>query len=244
MRYCLLLIVCVGFLSACKSSTAPDGSNTIAGLVVLYDSTGLDSDTAAVTLSDFSGIDVSIDGTTHKTVTDRDGHFKFDNIPNGTYSITATKAGFGTYHWFEQPVVNGSVNLTQAIFSRMPQGPAGLVQVPHGPYDKDRGWDLIGQIPKRGAVAFYCDRDSNTPPGAAHLAIVCELPELIFSTDLLRSAGAHSGDTLYFTCSAVFAGPGTPYYHPTGYSYYDPIHRETRYASCGTRSNVIMGIMP
>jgi hypothetical protein len=244
MRYCLLLFVCVAFAAGCKSSTAPDGDNTIAGLVVLYDSASPSTTARATALTDFSGVTIVIDGTNHKTISDASGHFQFDHLSNGTYSITATKPGFGTYHWFEQQVVNGRLDLPAALFARMGHDVPVL--------SKPNGVPAIFELTVMNAVsqtfAFYCDRDSLTPADAPHFATICDgngYPAIDFSISLLRTAGARTGDTLYFTCSTVFDGAwAQQYYHPEGSSYYDPIRHQTRYSSCGPRSNVVKAVMP
>ena len=242
MKYCLLLLACVAFLSACKESTAPDGSNTIAGLVVLYDSTGFAADSSEIALTDFSGVTISIDGTTHKTVTDHDGRFEFDNIPNGTYDISAT-CTLGAFHWYEVQLVGGRLDLSQASFGRLHRA-VPILRLGYQPVYSDQYFPLVSNVrAKRYWVAYYCDRDSISSPESPHLAALPagyvlspgDQPGAFMYNDL-RAAGIHKGDTIYFTCSCVFGGICG--------SYYDPRYRQTRYSSCGPRSNVVMGVMP
>ncbi|MFN3795126.1 MAG: carboxypeptidase-like regulatory domain-containing protein [Chitinophagaceae bacterium] len=61
----------------------------IVGRILLYDE---DGNLAA----DNSGITVAIDNSTVRTTTDATGNWKLDSIPQGTYDITYTKAGYGT----------------------------------------------------------------------------------------------------------------------------------------------------
>lgn len=61
----------------------------IAGRILLYDE---DGNLAA----DNSGITIALDNSTVRTTTDASGNWKLDSIPQGTYDITYTKAGYGT----------------------------------------------------------------------------------------------------------------------------------------------------
>jgi hypothetical protein len=62
-----------------------------------------------------------------------------------------------------------------------------------------------------------------------------------FKFNELRAAGVHSGETIYFSCATVHVGSSEL---ASDGAYYDPIHHQTRYSSCGPRSNVVMALMP
>ena len=90
-----ILILSCGKNSDHHSIIVPDliqANNTrgnIAGLILLYDEDGK-------TLTNRSGVTVSIDNSTVSTKTGIDGKFLFDSIPAGTYDISYSKEGFGT----------------------------------------------------------------------------------------------------------------------------------------------------
>ena len=226
--------------SGCRMATAPEGSGSIAGRVALFDSTD-------VSLSDFFGTTVSIDHTSLSTTTDPSGYWMIDSIPNGVHDITATKPGFGTFHWYEQNVNNGKTDLRTAAIARMTQVHYTLKRLM---WMYGALFPVIdsseNQWPYR-AIA-YCDLDSNVQPSDAHLAISIGFvtggsgPDY-FSIDDLRAAGARPGQTLYISMSTIFDESSG---QSNGFeaSFFDPVHNQTRWASTGQKSNVIAVTMP
>ena len=232
-------------IGSCRNTTSPQGSGTIAGRVILFDSTG-------AIFTDFSGIHVSIDGTPMSIVTDSSGDWQFSSVSNGTYNVTASKPGFGTYHWYEQNINNGRIDEGTAALAQMPSYTPIISGASFGTDGDGVGEDILGaysQLPVGINVAGYCDLDSNTQPTDAHLMVAVNLDNndgggIYFSYDDLLAAGARPGQTLYLSAANVFS-------RPNGYSFgcnttfFDPSHNnEMRYASNGPKSNVIAVTMP
>ena len=58
--------------------------------------------------SDNSGVLVTIEGASLKTVTNANGEFSFENVPTGIYDIVFTKDGFGTNKLVSLQFIGGS----------------------------------------------------------------------------------------------------------------------------------------
>lgn len=233
-------------MSGCHTSTSPQGSGTIAGRVILFDSTG-------TVLTDFSGIYVSVDVTPMSMVTDPSGDWQFSGLSDGIYDVTATKAGFGTYHWYEQDVAAGRVGEPTAALSQM----SSYTPIVAGVTINSRilSVDILGYsqfpsgLPLGANIAGYCDLDSNVAPSDSHLLVAINTDYnsgggIYFSYNDLLSAGARPGQTLYLSAANVFLGYNgiSVGYHTT---FADPYHNNTlRYASNGPKSNVIAVTMP
>jgi hypothetical protein len=233
----LLLLTCavLSFSNSCGSSNSPTISGSFAGTVALYDST-------FEALSNFSSTNVVIDGTSFSTSTDPNGHWEINGVPQGLYDITASKSGYGTFHWYQQPMVGGVLDLKPAEIANMSTKTPVISSVTSsGGY-----WTIIIQPYNSGFLAAYCDVDSTTQPSEAHLATnVFAQSDGYFSYSDLRAGGAQSGETLYFSTSTIFyddeyASLGETF----SSSFFDPYHNETRWASTGPRSNVIAVTMP
>ena len=97
------LLVLLYIFSGCKSNPTSvvytnDGKpGTIVGQVTLIDSLYKLNEGYTI-LSDASGVEVSIDGTQLKGITDANGRFSIENIPPGAYWLIFKKDGFATYH--------------------------------------------------------------------------------------------------------------------------------------------------
>ena len=222
-------------MGGCKTITSPGATSTFAGRIVLFDSTGY-------TMNDFSGATVQFDNTSFTTTTNADGSWEIDNVPEGQYDVSATKAGFGTFHWYEQIVNGGRNDLSTAAIARVPNialnvsGPTiggGVLYL--GGYD-------TGQHTIHYAIAQYVDIDSTVQPSASHVAAAAG--EEYISLDDLRAAGAQPGQTLFISYAWVFDSSGDLDGGHYQYSFYDSRHNETRYASNGPKSKVFTVTMP
>lgn len=231
-----VLILCVsvaaGVSSCDEHSVSPHDSGAIAGHVALFDS-------SQAALPDFSGATVSIDGSDRNTLTDSVGHFSFTGLAEGTYSLTAAKPGFGTFHWFQVEVNNGEIDLSTGAIARMGFFAPRLIQA---------GWaggNLTTTVSDSGAPRYYrtwvyCDADSTTAASAPHLLV--SYTSDYFSISDLRASGARPGQVLYISASTVF--DGDQYSGTFATRYFDPLHNQLRWASTGPRSNVIAVQMP
>ncbi len=240
----LLFFVALAGMSACReNSSSPNGSGTIAGRVILFDSTG-------AVLTDYSGIQVSIDGTSNLMITDSTGDWEFSNLSDGIYDVTATKPSFGTFHWYEQNVNGGRLDESTVAIAEMP------LFTPRISMANFPGQELVvyiagadsGGIPTGTTIAGYCDLDSTIQPSAPHLMVSTSTEtsnegDIDFSYYDLLAAGVRPGQKLYLTTSNVFVS----YYVGTGFqsTFVDPSHNaEVRFASTGPRSNVVAFTMP
>ncbi len=226
----VIAVAVLAWMGGCKTTTSPGTTGSFAGRVALIDSTQL-------VLSNFSGITVSIDGTSISTTTDSSGRWEINAVPEGLYSISATKSGFGTFHWYEQQMVGGRLDLTPAGIAQMPSFTPVITKAYFDGLTLGYNVQAFGSIPY---FAMYCDLDSNTQPSDAHL-LTDQYDDGYFTYDALRSAGAYSGETIYVSSSSVFNDD-----HPDGFafSFFDPVHNETRFSSTGPKSNVIAVTMP
>jgi len=84
--------------SACSDSTAPRRV-PISGTVVLFDAW-------ASRLDDFSGVTVTVDGTSSSATTDATGAWHLESVPVGPHDITFTKSGFTTVQLLAQSIAD------------------------------------------------------------------------------------------------------------------------------------------
>jgi len=226
----LLFAAIICCVTGCKTTTSPTNSGSFAGRVLLYDTTG-------AVLPDFSGTIVTLDGSSFRTMTDSLGKWVINGVPEGQYNITATKSGFGTFHWYEQQIVGGKLDVQTAAIATMPYCPIVLLstQWDHGNLDFQVSSGDSG-LP----VGGYCDLDSNTQPSQPHFATSTGQ---FFSIRALQAAGAKSGQTLYISASSVF-DLDNQFTNIVAITFFDPSLNEWRWASTGPKSNVIAVTMP
>ncbi len=99
LRFFPILAIFV-FLS-CKEQPTSPGTATIKGQVLLA------TDESNNPTPPYSGIQVTLEGTTISTMTDDSGLFEFDGIPSGTYNVRFSKAGYGDVRWFGMAIQGG-----------------------------------------------------------------------------------------------------------------------------------------
>jgi len=241
VRLLVSLLVISVVISSCSTNTtntveAPVHHGTLAGRIVLYD-------TGSISMTDYSGVVVSIDSTGMKAVTDSFGNWRIDGVAQGQYNITASKDGFGAYHWFEQLVDTGRYDLATISLGKMSNvTPTLLSAIPGSPLALYAKWKTPPYY-----IVLYCDLDSTVQPQDAHLAVsqYYSNPGYVdsvycgFTNQDLLTAGVRSGQTIYYSASTIFT---VNTYAMV--SYYDPIHHETRWVSTGPKSNVVKVVMP
>jgi hypothetical protein len=242
--FLFLMILCAGCVTE-----HDDGVVTLAGRAVLMDSTG-------AIRTDFSGVTVTADGTKFTATTDITGAWQIDGLPSGEYDISATKAGFGTYHWYEQTYAHGRYDLATIALAEMPNIAPVIDTAYWNPYplpnnqELEVGGPLITGISRIMTVEGYCDLKPNVLPDQSHLLTTLSgggsrnaVGFTFFRNDLI-SAGARAGDTLYLSSSIVGDAPnegGGEWAYALA-SFYDPRAHETR--SCtGPKSNVLTLVM-
>ncbi len=247
------LLFSLALISSCcengasPNSTSSSGGGSISGKVILFDSEG-------AVLTDYSGVQVSIDGTSRLFITDSSGEWQFAGLSNGMYDVTATKPGFGAYHWYEEPINTGHTESATIALAEMPNYAPLLGSVLYGttPDDSSAPFyyvNVVGSFPQlKGGVTIvgYCDLDSMVEPGDPHL-VISSLPigttvnngnDLVINASDLFAAGVRPGQTLYFSAANVFEKQ----FFSTTYvtTFVDPFHNsEVRYGSNGPKSNAI-----
>jgi hypothetical protein len=117
----LIFAVLLAFgIFGCHTNQPPEIVGSFAGKIVLYDSTG-------TILSNYSGVKIKSDSSTFdSTATDSLGQWRINNVSDGSYNITASKSGFGTYHWYQQAMSGGTNNLQEAAIAQAPNITANL----------------------------------------------------------------------------------------------------------------------
>ena len=223
-------------------TTSPPSTGSIAGRVILYDSN-------QHVMTDHSGIHVSIDGTSKSMVTDSTGNWLFTGLAEGMYDVTASKPGFGAYHWYEQNVNNARTYVQPAALANLPVFTSTVF---NASFD---GTNLIVTVSNYGSanspaplcldVACYLDKDSSVQPSDPHILTdgyyAPSANKLYFSYTDLLALGVRPGQTLYLSSSLAFRG-GSQFFSTT---FDDPAHNnEFRYASNGPKSNVVVVTMP
>ena len=239
-----LLVVSIGFYS-CRSTTSPLSSGSVAGRVILFDSN-------YAPLTDLSGVLVHVDGSSIAAVTDPLGAWKLTGISEGLHDITATKAGYGTYHWYEQNINAGNLDVGTVALAQMPSFTPVINGV--GYFGSTLSFWVKGaydSLPPHVEAAGYCDLDSTVQPSDPHLLVALNTDSrsgggIYFGRVDLIAAGVRPGQTLYFSSSNVFVRD-TDNYSVASYStiFGDPAHNhQHRFASTGPKSNVIAVTMP
>lgn len=90
----------------CKGDAGPAGplgphlAGDLYGAVVLFDED-------SISIFDHSRVNISIDGTSSSTTSDRDGWWRLVGLRTGTYTITFSKIGYETYKRFSYQFVGG-----------------------------------------------------------------------------------------------------------------------------------------
>ena len=239
-----ILTALTSLIGGCRGTTAPEKTGSFAGRVILFDSTKTINGSYRLPLSDFSNVLVTIDNSSYSAETDSLGQWEIHDVPEGQYDLTASKQGFGAFHWYQQFLSDARHDLSTPGLSRMRAISPVISDV------KFEGTYLGFNVPVQGQdtlwIEGYCDLDSTTQPSESHLA--CTITQTTegcsdyFSISDLRAAGARSGQTLYVSASSAFSESNDSRAYVV--SYYDPRYNETRWASTGPKSNVVKVIMP
>lgn len=120
----LLLAICVCFGYACKKWDVnipkyPPLKGAVSGKVILYDSSGTRLPSAA-------GVTVTLDSSKYTAVTNDSGVYVIQHVPRGSYDVSFTKSGYGTYRLFNQEHTGGAqmTQLATVDVGQIYEGPA------------------------------------------------------------------------------------------------------------------------
>jgi hypothetical protein len=185
---------------------------------------------------------VYLDNTNFRTTTNVDGSWSIENVPEGQYDVTATKAGFGTFHWYEQNVVGGRNDLSTAAIARMPNAKPDPTVPTFAGVTLSFGLSW-GSNPRHQAIAAFIDFDSTVEPSAPHFATAIGTPQYI-SLDDLRAAGVRPGQIFFVSYAWAFDTFADVDYGHYEYMFFDPRHQQMRYSSTGPKSRVFTVTMP
>jgi hypothetical protein len=103
----------IGIVILALSCSAPSWSALIVGKI-----NGLDNTSTARPLSN---VDVFIDGTAYITRGDSQGHYQFENVPHGLYSIWFYRQGFGASGALKKAYTD-TVTIDITLMPDIPQG--------------------------------------------------------------------------------------------------------------------------
>lgn len=104
MKTLLVFIVCALFFVGCESESGTDGglanqmNGSVTGYIML-------ASPAGQAKKDHSGAIVSIEGTSLFAVTDQDGKWTLNGIPNGTYTFMFSKPGYSYHKYYMMQIV-------------------------------------------------------------------------------------------------------------------------------------------
>jgi hypothetical protein len=135
----VLLALSVTLIS-CDSDTNTTGNSTttgtISGYVFLIDKN-------SNTVSDKSGVAVSLEGTSLQTLTDASGKWKITNVPAAAYTISYQKQGYGSTKIFGYQFVGNGNAYTQTM--NLSQAPDSVIDfTSFNYYSADIGDDQVG----------------------------------------------------------------------------------------------------
>lgn len=100
-------------LSCGSDSISGPSGTALSGTVALQDAWGND-------LADFSGVTVSVGGSSLQAVTDENGSWRIDDVPAGRYDVTLAKATFGTMRILDQAVVGSTTTAPKITMASTP----------------------------------------------------------------------------------------------------------------------------
>ncbi|HRI19624.1 MAG TPA: carboxypeptidase-like regulatory domain-containing protein [Panacibacter sp.] len=112
----LFVLISAMLIMGCSSSSVPpvsSGKQKIIGAVNLYDD--LNNSQSP------DGMTVNINGTAFTAITDSSGRYTIANVPLGTYTLSYSKRGYGTYQ-LDTLYHHQNINDTPTIIPRMPLG--------------------------------------------------------------------------------------------------------------------------
>jgi hypothetical protein len=219
------------------SISGPSGA-TLSGSVALQDAWGND-------LDDFSGVKVSVDGSSLQAVTDKSGSWRIDDVPSGRHDITLAKATFGTMRILGQDVTGSSANAPKITMAATPTVQALI--------------DSIYVTTLSGMSFYFVDGHLSAPPPANSKLTVAVIflskSETVSpdpaTYDQWNASFGVDGQSSEFTMALPFDGMRASFGAGTqlfvaGYSnsaacscYDDPATKKRVFTNTGPRGNVV-----
>lgn len=213
-------------------------SGDILGRILIYDSLNVATDN--------SGALIKIDGTTHSTLSDSTGKWKFKGVKSGTYVITCSKPGFSTDKNISFQFVGGDTPAFGGTFElyKLPTIYVSSLEMPQ-PYQ--RGINIVGTLssqlnPNKVQQVFLFYGYDSLPAILAYNYISFRFDivsaqsfNVYFDSSFFRNANIKSGTKIYFvahTIASTYAG----YYNFDAAFVYTSL--------CEKPSNVVSYIVP
>jgi hypothetical protein len=236
-RFACLAVAILSMSCGRDSISGPSGT-TLFGSVALQDAWGNE-------LDDSSGVVVSIDGLSLKTVTEKNGAWRIDDVPAGRHDIRLAKATFGTMRILGQDVTGSVASAPKITMAATPTVQALIDSI------------YVGTL--SGISFYFVDGHLSAPPPAnSKLAV-----EVIFlsksetvspdpaSYDQWNASFGLDGKSSTFTMALPVDGTRATFGSGTqlfiaGYSnsaacscYDDPATKKRVFTNTGPRGNVV-----
>lgn len=242
MRIRFTLVSILAVVAGCSSSNMPVvlPTGAFAGHISVLDSNGYPLPN--------SGTTVSIPTIGVTTSTDSLGMWTLSNLPIGTYTITATRPGYGTMKWIGQHVTGSGIYYEQASVLLWPL-PRGIVTLDSFAVNKSANTSiqLTGTVANsRSNVYLYVavDSDSTTLPNEPHLAQSISLVEIqnqgrwhasIYASNLSHLPSGTSVFVSVYVKASDYYGVD---------AFYDPVSDQFLPVSAGKKSNCLRVKLP
>lgn len=230
-----LIVFSVVLLSCSDDLPVNSGSRgEIWGYVELYNEDG-------VVLNDHSDVSITLEGTTHSTISDASGQWRLKNVPAGVYTISFKKAGYSWSKEQIQYVGNGEYYFGSQYVVTIPTFRAIDFSITVGNNDQIDYRGTISQSPPPGreryaAVYFSTDSTSIEKKESKHIGGLyvqsgqTTMTGRIFSDDFYRK-GFSAGSVVYI--QAYTANPIYTFF-------FDPRTKETINTNCSENGSPIV----
>lgn len=201
LKNTLSVFALLAFLS-CKKDTSNIPVITtgkITGTVSLYGE-------RSTALSSSDGMTVSIDGTGFTTVTNAAGSYQFENVPNDSYTLTFSKAGFGTFKLFGFP--HTGTGSTASVVPGKALGQLSTTTV------TSQSATLVGDAVQisatinpaatssaRRGIRIFFDNNANVSNASyksfSQVYFTSNIPSVLFNKEDIYAMGFAAGSTVY-----------------------------------------------
>lgn len=186
---------------------APSPTGTLTGFVRLLDPIGNGIFTGLL------GINVSIDGSAFSTTTDANGKFTFTNLPQGNYTITSSKLGYGSAKIIGYTFVGGTntAYIGSLKMSQVPTFNVTSISAANSGGDIVVTGNLSGTSTNKRTIGLFFNStagvSSNTASYIAFKDGFCASGTGVFSINInaqfIAGLGLVPGNTLYIAAYSI-----------------------------------------
>jgi hypothetical protein len=221
--YFSLVITC-SFLSACGSKTTEIVYNngvpgTIIARVTLWDS--LSAFPGFSPVLDPSGVEVSIEGTAFKALTDKNGDCTIQNVPPGVYNFLFKKTGFSTQVIGQKAFPGNGTDVISTVLYLATHKTVELITRPFDAGTATLSWKILDSVKSDERVIghfFFSDKPGISPydTSSYRYVVYADYTEstnnVFIDRGSLLSSGFSGNQTIY--CLLVPSGINFGYYDP------------------------------